>query len=109
MRRVFTLNLDPIRYSHLIGILILATMGTLARADVVYTYTGNPFTSVLGSYTTSDFVSVSFTLATPLGPNFAFAFISPTDFTFSDGQQTFTQSTPMLDPMSRSPRMPPDP
>ncbi len=57
-------------------------------ANTIYTYTGNPFTTVSGVYTTSDFVTASVTFASPLGNNFAFALINPISFSFSDGVQT---------------------
>ena len=57
-----------------------------------YTYTGNPFTQVSGVYTTSDFLSGSFTTATPLPANLSNATISPmiTTFAFSDGVFTWS-------------------
>src|SRR5215471_5063071 len=62
-----------------------------------YQYTGNPFTEVVGAYTTSDFVSGTVTLADPLAPNTALTSVSPTAFTFSDGVQTFTNLSPSVD------------
>jgi len=57
-------------------------------ADVTYTYTGNDFTSTLGSYTTSDFVSGSFTVATALTAGLTEGHITPLSYSFSDGLQT---------------------
>jgi PEP-CTERM motif len=61
-------------------------------ADTVYTYTGNPFSTPEGVYTTSDFVSGSFTLSTPLAPDSPYENITPTSFSFSDGHQTLDES-----------------
>jgi hypothetical protein len=67
----------------------LSTLGALqSTADTIYTYTGAHFTHVISPYTTNDFVSGSFDLATPLGNNFPLATISPMSFSFSDGVQT---------------------
>jgi hypothetical protein len=48
-----------------------------ALANTIYTYTGNPFTTIVGTpgvpnrYTTSDFIDVMLTLANPLPANLA--------------------------------------
>ena len=70
---------------------------SVQAVPTTYQYTGNPFTFVDGSYTTSDFVSGMVTLAGPLAPNMALTSVSPTAFTFSDGVQTFTNLTPSVD------------
>lgn len=69
-----------------------------------YTYTGNDFNyyDVSGPYTTSDFVTVSFTLSAPLGPdltgnssNGGFGpEITPLTWSMSDGVQTDTSADP---------------
>jgi hypothetical protein len=68
-----------------------------SSADTIYTYTGNPFTSAFSPYTTNDFISGSFVLATPLGNNSPPTIILPPQlisFSFSDGVRTITDTTP---------------
>ena len=67
-------------------------------ADTIYTYTGNDFTRVDPStgnvYTTSDFITLSFTLSAPLAPNLDLGtpeVVTPSSFTISDGINTLTQ------------------
>src|SRR5260370_27988201 len=43
---------------------------SVQAVPTTYVYTGHPFTTVSGPYTTSDFVSGMLTLAVPLAPNF---------------------------------------
>jgi hypothetical protein len=68
-----------------------------------YTYTGNdfvndaPYSVVYAPYTTSDFVTVTFTLSTPLADNLTGnsgfgATIFPLTWSFSDGVQTDTSA-----------------
>jgi hypothetical protein len=80
-------------------VLTAALVGSGAvYGDVTYEYVGNDFTYTGESgsappppaYTTSDFVSVSMTLSAALGPNLVWDSIYPSQFSFSDGQQTIT-------------------
>jgi hypothetical protein len=79
------------RYSRLLFATVLLVASTVAaHADTyTYTYTGHDFNDVSAPYTTSDFVSGSFTLAAPIPPNESiFVSIQPLSFSFSDGVQT---------------------
>src|ERR1700679_1943979 len=79
--------------SRVSAILVLSASTLIAHADSIYTYTGQDFTSVVGPlFTTSDFVSGSFTTATPLGDNLDEALISPASFSFSDGVDTINNA-----------------
>jgi hypothetical protein len=75
---------------------LFAMGGASARADVVYSYTGLVYTNVTGSYTTSMKVTGSIDLTSALGANFGPASLTPNFFSFSDGLQTFTNTTPGL-------------
>jgi hypothetical protein len=60
-----------------------------ARADVIYTYTGNNFTIVSSPYTTSDHVTASLTFATALPANLPLRTSEiPIAYSFNDGVQT---------------------
>jgi hypothetical protein len=68
------------------------TAASVQAVPTTYQYTGNPFTSATGPYTTSDFVTGMVTLTGPLAPNMPFFSpnVSPIAFSFSDGVQTLT-------------------
>jgi hypothetical protein len=72
---------------------LLAWIASPAAADVIYQYTGNPFTTATSPYTTSDFVSGTIELSSVLPPNLNQASIQVNAFSFSDGVQTLTSAT----------------
>src|SRR5262245_37898499 len=69
-----------------------AMLTATAVADTIYSYTGNDFTVAPPPYTTSDFISGFFTVTSALAPSTTFPTITPTAFSFSDGQQTLSSS-----------------
>src|ERR1700676_1936697 len=73
--------------------LLLIGLQSTARAET-YTYTGNDFGSATLPYTTGDFISGFFTVASPLGDSLALAAFTPTSYSFSDGVQTFASTSP---------------
>ena len=90
-------------FSSALSILVLLMP---ARADTVYIYTGNPFTTgatqngptslPVGPFTVNDSVSGSFTVATPLGPLLHLVMFTPTSFSFTDGVDTLTNQNSTL-------------
>jgi hypothetical protein len=66
-----------------------------ARADAIYTYTGNSYNKFYGVFACPPDCQLtgSVTLATALSPNMAFARVSVTDFSFTDGNIGFTPTT----------------
>jgi len=71
---------------------LLAWITSPATADVIYQYTGNPFTTVASPYTTRDFVSGTIELSSILPPNLKQAPIQVNAFRFGDGVQTLTSA-----------------
>src|SRR5262245_43245176 len=81
------------------AILVAAMVSTFgaggANANVVYTYTGNDFTTVTvppGSsfYTTSDFLTITLTLTGPLAANLNLASVIPEAVSYSFGAGNFS-------------------
>ena len=75
----------------------LSALGAASsKADEIYTYTGNDFTSAVSPYTTSDKVTFTLDLFTALADNLSdvtISFSSVDSFTATDGVQTITNST----------------
>ena len=71
----------------------LCLFAASARADSIYTYTGNPFTVFSGLDACPPVCNLSgfFTLASPLAANLPFEAITPTAFNFTDGSVTVTE------------------
>jgi hypothetical protein len=74
----------------------LLAIAASADANTIYQYTGLHFTTVTGVYTTSDSVSGTLTFASPLAMNLSNAVItgSVLAYSFSDGHQTLSGTTP---------------
>ena len=74
-----------------VAALLVGYPASVQAVPTTYTYTGNPFTTANGPYTTSMYVSGMLTLAAPLAPNMVFQQVTPPlTFSFSDGVQTIT-------------------
>jgi hypothetical protein len=80
--------------SYLLSMALLV-MPLSMHADTVYTYVGNDFDRfdyANTSYSTSDFVSLSFDVAAPLAPNLSTQIVIPTNYTVSDGVESLDPS-----------------
>jgi hypothetical protein len=80
--------------SLLVGIAIAVSAAASASANVVYDYTGNDYTSYAGTYTGTEKVTLTITLASALGANITQVYADPLSFLISDGVQTITNTTP---------------
>jgi hypothetical protein len=80
-----------------IAVVSIAYPTPVQAVPTTYQYTGNPFTVATGPYTTSDFVTAMVTLSRPLPANMPFTSVTPTAFTFFDGVQTISNTTPNVD------------
>jgi hypothetical protein len=76
-------------------LLLAALWPSNARADTVYTYTGNPFTTTTGCPPLCN-VTGSFDVATALAPNLNAATVSPVSFDLSAGTFNLTGGTDLL-------------
>jgi hypothetical protein len=55
-------------------------------AETTYTYTGNPFTAVYGSYTDGNFLSITLNFSAPLAGNLdGSSFVTPDSWSMTDG------------------------
>jgi len=101
-QRTVALGLTSIPFLAATAIFLFAPAAS-ASIIYTYTYTGNDFQYLNGTapllYTTSDFVTVTFTLSAPLGDNLSGGVAEPSNVTpltwsFSDGVQTDTSADP---------------
>ena len=72
------------------GAMALGLCAASADAAVVYTYTGDTYGFISGIYSYGNNVSGSFTVDNALGNGLVFDAVSPTAFSFSDGNQQIT-------------------
>jgi hypothetical protein len=86
--------------SALVVALIIAATSPFALADTILTYTGSPFATATGAFSTSDFLTVTIDLASPL-LTFTTQTVNPVSFVISDGLQTFTQANQLFAPTFR--------
>lgn len=78
-------------------VIFLSVAALKATANVTYSYAGNPFTTIGGNIgvTGADHISITFSLATPLGPNLNCANVETNgaglllSFNISDGVHSF--------------------
>ncbi len=81
---------------------LLAMLAGGAALSATYVYSGPPYTTVGGIYTTSMRITGSFTTANPLAPNLSNVEIGPygqnlvTSWSFSDGVTTFANTNSSL-------------
>jgi hypothetical protein len=85
--------------THFLGMALaiaVACFVPLAHASsITYTYTGNAYSSLSNFSCTAPGlcgIEGSLTLSAPLDPNQYYSSVSPTSFSFGDGQDTFTQA-----------------
>ncbi len=80
----------------LLSLLILLVISVSAMADVTYSYTGNPFTTTTSPYSSANYVTVSFTTASPLGGNLSDFIFVPVQFSFYDQLFGLNNTTPSV-------------
>jgi hypothetical protein len=79
-----------VRFVTVLTVLLLRAP-VVARAEAIYQYFGNPFQMVLGRYSTSDSLSGTIEVASPLAANLANAAIILDAWSFADGLKVFTE------------------
>jgi len=81
----------------MVSALFVVGLATSARADTIYTYTGNNFTAFAGGYACSPECGVtgSFTLDQALSANINTP-ITPISYTFTDGNTVWTSNNSVL-------------
>jgi len=88
-------------HAELAGLFAICLMAGLsaktARADVIYTYTGNPFDTFNGAFACPPVCNVhgSFTVAQPLAANLpTLTLVAPMSFSLTAGNTTLTDGEP---------------
>jgi hypothetical protein len=78
-----------------LAIVYLGALALPARADTVYTYTGNPFTTFVGGLSCPPecHITGEFTVVQPLAANLGNVSVSPSSFSFTDGNVTLTDAS----------------
>jgi hypothetical protein len=76
---------------------------SIGHAGVVYEYTGNPFATVSGSTTTSQFITIALEFATPLAANLNYADVTGDVQSFLISDQVNSVSTAALVRLSTDP------
>jgi len=74
----------------LYAILVLPLPALAQATD--YTYTGKDFTSVDRTFSSTDKVTGTFVVSSPLGDDLSYASLTPTTFSFSDGVNTLNNT-----------------
>ena len=86
--------------SSVLGVVLLlgvvCSWSPKAIASVIYTYTGNDYTTAATPYSTSDRITGNFELLAALGDNLSNQTVTPIAFSFNDGVETITQATATL-------------
>lgn len=78
----------------LIGSVLAALVGSVARGAAIYEYTGNPFSFASGPFSTSDSVTAVVEFSSVPAPLGSFDETDIADYSFSAGPFTLTPSTP---------------
>ena len=80
----------------LVSSVLALSLASSAKADTVYAYIGQPFTTFKGGFACPSICNLtgSFTVSTALGDNLTLQPITPTSFSFTDGVTTIADTTP---------------